>query len=577
MRFLLLFFLASCFQPVFAQTPVIKKTYWKNGTIKCEQGFVNDTAEGICKEYDEDGKLVRQALYHHGKLNGEERKFTPSGILIQVTFYKDDITDSVKLGWYDDGRMKSEENFSLGIRNGVSRSFFHDGHEQHYANYRNGILEGRYIDVNDQRLTELEGYYWHGRWVWMRRFCDNKFCEMGGMDTLTGKDSMMYYDEHANMVRKTVRFMRDSSEHQYIWIWDASGTLTSKVEHYTLDSIEYNFVATWQSNGRPVFKREAAPATDGYYYDKEYRWENGTDSISVSYMIRIDSCTIAEYAQKNRTGKSVTHARQLEYYPGLHLKKASAFEGDTERYCAFYEDGRVMSTGMNIRGECAGLRIDNLDSGFVKHAWCGLPGGYCDTVFYPGGKIFEIVKASYHINKGMTIRQWYLNGNLKREFEGKDLLDNYTETTWYENGRVESKSYKYTRKNRRTERHVYYYSSGIISRIVSDKDGRFRNRQMEASYFETGLPAFYNSFHSKLISFGPDPRYKGKQQTWFESGQERLRVHLVYAEKSSGSTMIIRGHRKLCDKQGKETENRSLNKKDDLQQVLDDGSFRLKF
>lgn len=485
MRFLLMFFLACCFQPVFAQTPVIKKTYWKNGTIKCEQGFVNDTAEGICKEYDEDGKLVRQALYHHGKLNGEERKFTPSGILIQVTFYKDDITDSVKLGWYDDGRMKSEENFSLGIRNGVSRSFFHDGHEQHYANYRNGILEGRYIDVNDQRLTELEGYYWHGRWVWMRKFCDNKFCEMGGMDTLTGKDSMMYYDEHANMVRKEVHLLLDSTEHQFSWTWSANGTLTGKEEHYILDSVAYDFVSVWMADGQPVFKEEAALGVDGFYYDKAYSWENNPACSQVTFRQRTDSCTIAEYREKIRSGKFVVHARQLDYYSGMRLKKIDELEGDTNRYREFYEDGRLMTTGTYIRGECAGLRIDNLDSGFVAHVWCGLPGVFRDTLFYPDGKIFQIVTGNMADYEHLTFRQWYPSG-AKKKFREEKAHQDYREITYYESGKIKSKSFRKSSGAHYRESHSFYYSSGVLSRKETARTGFFVHRQSVKNYSEEG-------------------------------------------------------------------------------------------
>lgn len=71
-----------------------------------ESEYLNDMLHGVKKIYDADNVLIQQSTYQHGFLQGEERRFYPSGQLSQVTHYVQDQPDGEEFYFYD-GKVKT--------------------------------------------------------------------------------------------------------------------------------------------------------------------------------------------------------------------------------------------------------------------------------------------------------------------------------------------------------------------------------------------------------------------------------------------------------------------------------------
>ncbi len=102
----------------------VEYTY-SNGAIKSEIHYDHGAYHGVMKRYSF-GKLTEEQNYSNGKLNGPQRKYAPSGNVVSLLFYSNDVLKEKHVGdsltgkilrseWYTGSRIDSAKEWN---RNG---------------------------------------------------------------------------------------------------------------------------------------------------------------------------------------------------------------------------------------------------------------------------------------------------------------------------------------------------------------------------------------------------------------------------------------------------------------------------
>jgi hypothetical protein len=71
------------------------KTFWEDGKLQASYPFVNDEYEGTCREWNQQGRLIRELHYHQGHEDGWQRQ------------------------WYDNGKIRTNYLLKNGRRFGL--------------------------------------------------------------------------------------------------------------------------------------------------------------------------------------------------------------------------------------------------------------------------------------------------------------------------------------------------------------------------------------------------------------------------------------------------------------------------
>lgn len=167
------------------------KEFYDDGKTKVEKKYKSDQLEGYTREYDKNGKLTLNLLYHDGKLidlpkqdsldidekieydssgklfrKGYFRKGIPIGIhrqydvngkvsnafiyneegkiVSQGIINEDGSREGDWIYFYNDGFKKSEGLYVNNRQNGEWKFFFKEGSNEQIGNFKNGVLNGEW-------------------------------------------------------------------------------------------------------------------------------------------------------------------------------------------------------------------------------------------------------------------------------------------------------------------------------------------------------------------------------------------------------------------------------------------------
>jgi antitoxin component YwqK of YwqJK toxin-antitoxin module len=112
----------------------IKTTYFPNGQQKLVAPYKNGVLEGIAREYDEQGNVVKGIVFKDGKP-------VSSGIVDNRGQFQGDWKE-----FYDDGVLKASGKFKNGKKIGEWKYYFHSGELEQVGTYdKNGNIDGEWI------------------------------------------------------------------------------------------------------------------------------------------------------------------------------------------------------------------------------------------------------------------------------------------------------------------------------------------------------------------------------------------------------------------------------------------------
>lgn len=126
----------------------IQRDYYPDGKVKVEATYRKGLAEGIRREFDEDGNVVKAYIFKDGKIMAE-------GII---------TTDGLRQGFweerYPNGNIKASGNYVDGLRNGKWEFFYPDGKIEQSGNYNEkGEAENKWVwYYNSGELMREETY-----------------------------------------------------------------------------------------------------------------------------------------------------------------------------------------------------------------------------------------------------------------------------------------------------------------------------------------------------------------------------------------------------------------------------------
>ena len=309
------------------------KFFWPNGNLQLEGTFVNDKRHGYFKEYDEDGnflsvqkyendylvadaaetkQLERKVSYHkngqpaiiatyyHNKAEGIRREFDENGNVTKGYVFSngillcEGITDMEGLRqgrwkeFYETGELKSEGNYQNSNRTGLWKFYFPnktievsgsydkkgrmDGEwKWYYANgelmrteeYTNGILDGDYREYDENGNTLTEGRFEdgteEGHWIYRRGPSIEEGDYFDGMRTGLWK----IWHEEGNIAAE-INYEQDLMNGKYtIYYENHVIKRTGKYVNGERDGIWYDYYDTGELFLTTLYK-------DG----KEIRWNN---------------------------------------------------------------------------------------------------------------------------------------------------------------------------------------------------------------------------------------------------------------------------------------------------------------
>jgi len=141
------------------------KWFFENGTLQKVENFTNGVLEGICEEYDENGKIRSKGIYQegqedgfwfftttdyrqegnfsYGRRNGIWKHYYDSGQLKFEGNFLDDYPDGKHLFYWENGKIKEERNYVMGKAEGTWRKYDETGALFIYIDYKRGY-EYRY-------------------------------------------------------------------------------------------------------------------------------------------------------------------------------------------------------------------------------------------------------------------------------------------------------------------------------------------------------------------------------------------------------------------------------------------------
>jgi antitoxin component YwqK of YwqJK toxin-antitoxin module len=140
-----------------------------------EGRFANDKPVGDWKRYHDNGKLQATIAYSEKSDSAFATLFDLTGTKIAEGAY----INQVKVGtwkYFTGGKLVSEDQFSDGVKNGVSRRFYSSGKVLEYSELKAGKKHGQYVAyfengqpylevawANDQREGACRSYFENGK------------------------------------------------------------------------------------------------------------------------------------------------------------------------------------------------------------------------------------------------------------------------------------------------------------------------------------------------------------------------------------------------------------------------------
>ncbi len=132
----------------------------KDGHKIYDGQFKNGIPYGEFRYYYADGKLKTVSEFTGDGKTVRTVSYSENGRKIAEGNYRNEKKDSTWKYYSDyDGAMLSEENYSSGLKNGTSETFYPNGSIAEVVNYRQGKKEGEWIQYFEDGKMKFKGEY----------------------------------------------------------------------------------------------------------------------------------------------------------------------------------------------------------------------------------------------------------------------------------------------------------------------------------------------------------------------------------------------------------------------------------
>ncbi len=161
----------------------IRRDYYSDGSIRIIGSYYNDLPDGIRREYDEHGNIIKGYIFAEGIMVGEGitdnmgfkqglfREYFENGQLRSEGEYKNSKPVGEWKYYYPNGIIEQTGVYdNKGRRTGKWICYYNNGNIWKTENYINGILEGKYTEQDIDGKIIVKGEFFdgleHEKWVW---------------------------------------------------------------------------------------------------------------------------------------------------------------------------------------------------------------------------------------------------------------------------------------------------------------------------------------------------------------------------------------------------------------------------
>jgi antitoxin component YwqK of YwqJK toxin-antitoxin module len=143
----------------------------KAGTIIATRDFSKSDGSCYAVFFDQKGNTVSEGKLLNKIPDGTWKYYhLESKIVMTIESYKNGKLDGLKKIFYNNSTLAEETNYTLGVKNGVAKTFAENGKPLDVHTYKNGQFQGlaSYYDGNGNKI--YEGNYANGKRVGFWKF-----------------------------------------------------------------------------------------------------------------------------------------------------------------------------------------------------------------------------------------------------------------------------------------------------------------------------------------------------------------------------------------------------------------------
>ncbi len=153
----------------------IRRDYYPSGKVKIEGSYFDNVADGVRREYDENGNIVKGYVFSEGvvigegiidamgKKQGDWKEFYESGELMANGVYKNNVRVGKWTFFHRNGKIEQEGVFtSKGLPDGDWKYYYENGNTLIEEEFVNGENEGSYVEYSDSGTVLVKGEYFEG-------------------------------------------------------------------------------------------------------------------------------------------------------------------------------------------------------------------------------------------------------------------------------------------------------------------------------------------------------------------------------------------------------------------------------
>ncbi|AYV77663.1 MAG: pentapeptide repeat-containing protein [Dasosvirus sp.] len=129
------------------------KEWWENGQLNKSYTVINGLYHGDYKMWDEKGKHVLERHFVNGLECGEIKIWHSNGQLYdhytRIIVNDESVANGVHRQWSEDGILIQEDNYVNGKLHGLYRTFYNSGNLMEQCTYIDGTIKGKHVMYSD--------------------------------------------------------------------------------------------------------------------------------------------------------------------------------------------------------------------------------------------------------------------------------------------------------------------------------------------------------------------------------------------------------------------------------------------
>ena len=229
-----------------------KKMYHPNGQISISATYYKGTPEGIRREYDTDGNIIKGYLFYNGFLRFEGitdfdglrqglwKEYYETGELRSLGYYKNSLPVGEWKYFFPDQQIEIIGSYNnKGKKEGTWQWFYPNGEILILENWSDGLLDGHYCEYGETGVELVKGDYLEGAEEGEWEYNNNGTIEKGS-----------YFDG-----------MRTG-----IWkIWFPNGVVAFEID-FDQDIYSGKYIARWENGKLRIVGKYAAGTPIGVWY-----------------------------------------------------------------------------------------------------------------------------------------------------------------------------------------------------------------------------------------------------------------------------------------------------------------------